>query len=414
VGSSLKGAIRTALLDHVNNGRATNERRGLHEFQGGPNLFRYSQNKLDLQRDPMRLVQLSDGSLQGNGNSPTAEVFFAANLKRVPVADKGGQSRSTRADSGAPQILECIPYFRYRAFAAQLNIQLVDGINQPGSLPEGDLRFDVRRIASACNAFYRPILQQEIHSLTAAGYLDSAWRDGVTKILEDARLRDTSVFLLRVGRHSGAESVTLRGVRNIRIMKGKGQRDDFKASATTVWLAAHRRGQTTGFLPFGWILAEFHPLDRGAADEVAWLKNICMQSESALRARLQPQPRQQSPQRLGGIAGPAARQGAGRVADPKLPSQQPATPPREQAKFATTKEIWEKATITWQPGSRIVTANAPGNKSADARGKAAEEFLGSLSEALRKQLVDSGKKQLANVRAVVEITGNQRTLKRLA
>jgi CRISPR-associated protein Cmr6 len=89
------------------------------------------------------------------------------------------------------------------------------------------------------------------------------------------------------------------------------------------------------------------------------------------------------------------------------------TPTRPQPAASDTRQvIWEKATITWQPGPRVAVAVVPGEKPAEARGKAAEDFLNALNEGQRKQLLER-KKELTNVRAVVEITGNQRTLKRV-
>jgi CRISPR-associated protein Csm5 len=412
VGSSLKGAIRTALLDQVNNGRATTERDGLHKFQGSQDLFRYSQNRLELQRDPMRLVQLSDAAWQGDTTSPTAEVFFAANVKKVPVADRQGQRRSTRADNGPPQILECIPYLQYRAFVAQLNIQLVDAINQSGSLPDADLRFDMHRIASACNAFYQPILEEEMQFLSRAGYLETDWCDAIKKILEDSHLKNGDTFLLRVGRHCGAESVTLRGVRKIKIMKGRGQPDQYASSATTVWLAARQRGQTTGLLPFGWTLVEFYSLERGAPDANVSLKNLCAESERALRARLQPPPNRQLSQQTGGAKPTDPRAGAVRPAEMKERNQQSSSS-REQATFTTTEQVWEKATISWNAGGGgIITAVGPGaGQKVAAQGKAAQAILDALSEEQRNRL--KRRRELINVRAVVEISGNQKTLKRV-
>ena len=78
-------------------------------------------------------------------------------------------------------------------------------------------------------------------------------------------------FLLRVGRHSGAESVTLDGVRDIRIMQGRGMPARFADEATTVWLAAERENITRGdLLPFGWLLVE-----RADAPEIPALREWC-------------------------------------------------------------------------------------------------------------------------------------------
>lgn len=79
------------------------------------------------------------------------------------------------------------------------------------------------------------------------------------------------LMLLRVGRHSGAECVTLDGIRSIRIMKGRGQPPDWSPDgAKTVWLAAEREDERTGMLPFGWLI-----LENAAAKPAAALERWC-------------------------------------------------------------------------------------------------------------------------------------------
>jgi CRISPR-associated protein Csm5 len=100
------------------------------------------------------------------------------------------------------------------------------------------------------------------------------------------------VFLLRVGRHSGAESVTLNGVRDIKIMEGKGPDGRNKSSnsnaAKTLWLAAVTKDQSTKLLPFGWVLVELQSI---AAPIMDWpeLKGACephLANARALAAKL--------------------------------------------------------------------------------------------------------------------------------
>ena len=50
------------------------------------------------------------------------------------------------------------------------------------------------------------------------------------------------VMLLRIGKHSGAEAVTLNGVRDIKICQ-----------PATVWLGADTKDQRSGMTPFGWV-----------------------------------------------------------------------------------------------------------------------------------------------------------------
>jgi CRISPR-associated protein Csm5 len=133
----------------------------------------------------------------------------------------------------------------------------------------------MRQIAQACNAFYRQILQDEIRLLRERGYIDEDWARSVEAVLQDPRLAQGTAFLLRVGRHSGAESVTLNGVLNIKIMRTQGQPAEFGKEVKTVWLAANERGQQKNLLPFGWLLVEIiAPTVSGPADH-APLKSAC-------------------------------------------------------------------------------------------------------------------------------------------
>lgn len=287
-GSSLKGAVRTALLDRVNSGARAQEQKGLHEFQG--RLFRYydpeAKPRLSLELDPMRLVQLSDASWSGEPGLTATQVYLAVNRKKAPVKDQQGNIRKSQAESkDLYQILECVPGMRYRAFSGQINFQTVEGIDEQDrqhnrQLPAASLRLDVKRIARDCNAFYRPILQAENQLLSERGYLDQKWSKTVETLLSSMRdnVERGEVFLLRVGRHSGAESVTLNGVRSIKIMEGKGPDGKSRFSTSnlpkTVWLAAEEKDQSRNLLPFGWVLVEVLPLDAPIADRPG-LKAAC-------------------------------------------------------------------------------------------------------------------------------------------
>ncbi|MFN3397617.1 MAG: RAMP superfamily CRISPR-associated protein, partial [Sulfurimicrobium sp.] len=270
-GSSLKGAIRTALLDKVNDGQPARERKGLHEFQG--RLFRYydenARPRMALERDPMRLVQLADATWRGEPGLPATQVHLAVNRKKAPVVDEKGMLRKSKADD-LYQILECVSGWHYRAFSGQLNLQSVGGLAQvhANKLPAANLRFNAKQIAQACNRFYRPILEAENRLLRERGYLDANWDEALEKLLAAAqdKLHGGEAFLLRVGRHSGAESVTLNGVRNIKIMKGRGAQPEQLDAAKTVWLAANDKDQMNGLLPFGWLLVELYPITEEAAD----------------------------------------------------------------------------------------------------------------------------------------------------
>jgi CRISPR-associated protein Csm5 len=266
-GSSLKGAIRTALLDVENDGRSLpadvaskppgQRNRALQE-----KLFRYRQFDLD----PMRLVQIGDARDLSDADSYATEVRYAVNRKRQPVL-KDGREIPAQAEN-LRQVLECVPPLRPQAFIGQLGIQDVGGLSSP-KLPDSTLRWSFVDIAAACNRFYRPILEREVLELRSRGYLSADWIDTLQQLLTDRQpaLEANQAFLLRVGRHSGAESLTLDGVRGIRINMGKDpetRRTRYETMSTTktVWLAAGDIQQRTEMLPFGWVLIEAAPVGK--------------------------------------------------------------------------------------------------------------------------------------------------------
>ncbi|GAB4362738.1 MAG: hypothetical protein Kow0060_19200 [Methylohalobius crimeensis] len=262
-GSGIKGAIRTALLDQINDGqtiptalkkdRRANQIIQKEIFGGG------------FHTDPMRLFHTGDCHWCGPDALNSAEVLFAVNRKKKAVLKDGREVRSQAEQNNLDQMLECCPSFRMRAFRGQFAIADVDAIGKSRDLPE--LRFDFADIAQACNRFYRPIWEREWRLLKSRGFLDAPWADRVEKLMNDpelqARMRRGEAFLLRVGRHSGAESVTLGGdgVRSIRIMKGKGQPPAYSDTTKTLWVGAEDRQDRRHLIPFGWVLVEWQHSD---------------------------------------------------------------------------------------------------------------------------------------------------------
>ena len=255
-GSGVKGAIRTALLDQLNGGEPLpahlrGDRRANQRLQ--EDLFRYQMRELE--RDPLRLVRLADAPL-ADGQALATEVRFAVNRKKHPVMRNDVLLQSRAEQQNLYQLLECLPGMQPRAFRGALTIQGDQGV---ASRKWPELRFRLPEIAAACNAFYRRALERELETLRQRGYLDAAWDQRLTTLLDGPigeALAQQRAFLLRVGRHSGAESVTLEGLRSIRIMKGRGEQPEYLDAAKTVWLASDERQAHRGLLPFGWLLVE--------------------------------------------------------------------------------------------------------------------------------------------------------------
>lgn len=275
-GSSIKGAIRTALLHAINRGRPAEEDErkdirngGLHTLQG--RLLDYRSNqRLVLEKDPLRQLRIGDGV---GASSVARRVYLAVNRPKV-VRTARQSDRPQQERSGSPdQYLECV-LPQARAFASQVEVQDLRGALGASAsrlaekLPSSS--FSMSKIAAACTAFYRPMLEQEIRQMQEQELLDTSWAQNVQKLLETLRARMDAgeVFLLRVGRHSGAESMTLPGMRQIKILRGRGVQPETKDQATTWWLGAElEKNQKTGLLPFGWLLVEVRPWQ---AQETGW------------------------------------------------------------------------------------------------------------------------------------------------
>ena len=245
-------------------------------------LFDFRAGKFEL--DPMRLLQIGDAAWNDQDKLPTAQVLVSVNRKKELKRDKHGNEILGQAEKNENlcKLLESVPAWRYRAFSGQLNLQNMNGVKSRDKQPSPHLIFTIEQIAKYCSKHYLPILKSELKILRERGFLDSAWDKNIQTLLDKitGKLLSGQIFLLRVGRHSGAESVTIDGVRHIKIMKGN---PEYQPQTKTLWLAANEPKQRTNLLPFGWLLVEVEPGDASTSD---WpeLKELC--ANQNLEARL--------------------------------------------------------------------------------------------------------------------------------
>lgn len=249
-GSSVKGAIRTALLNQeLCNKKTISNRSNNEELQ--KELFKYS----DLEKDPMRLVHLADSNCEfDNEMKINSKICFALNRPRHEL--KPGKS-TTSNDKRLYQLLETLP--EGHTCESRLTIQRVDHIDNKDKLPS--IHWNITKIAKACNAFYGKLLLEEMNILSERNYITPANKELMEKLLAviSPQLESCRAMLLRVGRHSGAEAVTLDGVRNIKIMQGKGKRPIYEEKPRTLWLATDAQEARSDMKPFGWLLVEIDP-----------------------------------------------------------------------------------------------------------------------------------------------------------
>ena len=261
-GSSLKGALRTAWLDALNGGRSNRDQSKAQDIERA--LLGHARG---FECDPFRLLAIGDA----RGEMVESEVVFATNHKKKLVRDRAGREQFAK---GPESRREVIRGGQFRAFGCEVRIHGLPGVRDNREVPAQQRRIpDLRTLAHACNRFYAPRLRASLQLLESRGLAAADWLQGVHELLDalSARLESGELMLLRIGRHAGAESVTLDGVRRIKISPPHVKPPKFSAEgAATIWLAAPRANARSGLQPFGWVLVE-----RAAAAPAPGLEAWC-------------------------------------------------------------------------------------------------------------------------------------------
>ncbi len=236
-GSSLKGALRTAYLSKLAKDK------GVRKWWERPgkkikdkNISRDLEKSLlkcKLNTDPFRLIKVSDLKAVNDINT---KIVYAVNRKKK-------QSKFTA--SGPFQILETIQ--SGEIFEGVINIEK----------PERDSEIinpiTKEAILNSLDYFYNSICKDENENTLKNIEASSKVFDFISSQSKD--IIGKSSFLIRIGRHSGAESVTIENNRHIKIMKGRGEKE-YSNQATTVWLASESNDPKNDdeLLPFGWAI----------------------------------------------------------------------------------------------------------------------------------------------------------------
>ncbi|MEJ5329462.1 MAG: type III-A CRISPR-associated RAMP protein Csm5 [Desulfobaccales bacterium] len=347
-GTAIKGALRTAYL----NARAQIKQLPTPKDNRGRWDPRALENQLlDYRRideDPFRLLKVSDFLPVGEVRT---RIIYAINEKK-----------------------------RVSQFAARGPYQILEVI-EPGAEFVGTISLE--EIPPNLRSFYkiRHFLQ-----------LDDIWKAARNFYAQEKEKEDQVLFeisvpavslpagngavALRLGRHSGAECVTIAGHRKIKILQAQGQPPKTMDHATTLWLVAdfHQRDKRhqAHLRPFGWVsFSELTP------DQASLLKERerSWQEES------------ESSRRAATVGVPSSYIEAGHQAGPPA---RPVTIARQ--------ETWEGAVLTYEKGRQELIASWQGKR---ARAKGLELVPPELRESL------SGKKAKgAKAKVVVEVEGN--------
>jgi len=254
-GSSLKGSMRTAWLNAENKGQylqpadkidKKNINRSLQQRVLG-----YTSGKFE--NDPFRHLQVADAHHPEAGEAAPAQVLYAVSKKK---------RLSERGASELKVYLESVHGLLNDAFTGEIRFT-------------GD-KISWEKLCDACNSFYLPQLQAELNHPHLSPMLNTAWRtllnDLLINELNDLR-KERQGFLLRIGKHSGAESLTLNGVRDIKIMGKRGDLPSYRPETTEKRFASLTKKAESGLLPFGWIWVEccedaFQYLSSGMHDKL--------------------------------------------------------------------------------------------------------------------------------------------------
>lgn len=236
-GSSLKGSIRTAWLDGVNHTKQLERSEKIDERYPPRKLEQKLMEFENLQDDPFRHLHIADAH---HDDDPTpTHILYAISKKKRPSEHKASELKV---------FLETIPGLLTDAFNGEIRIH-----------PNDKSSLTWQQLCDACNAFYRQQLEDELDHAHLGSMLDAEWKQTIKDLLanELKALSDNHQgFLLRVGKHSGAESMTLNGVRTIKILGKKGSPPSYRSETTEKCFASERKQAADGLLPFGWLWVE--------------------------------------------------------------------------------------------------------------------------------------------------------------
>ncbi len=196
-GSSLKGAIRTAVVsEKAKHSNLQQPKPGWEEFHFEEKVMNYQ----DAKTDPFRAIKIKDGYL-------AADATWIAEVKNV-AKDKEDELKPISIQMFTELTWGKITN-KVVAFETELSID-----NELQAKKGTSETIDLQQIIKACNAFYQDKLARDDEF-----YRNSGMEEFSTRLVNESF--DGNSFLVRVGRFSGVWSVTLDKYRNPRPPRGR-------------------------------------------------------------------------------------------------------------------------------------------------------------------------------------------------
>ncbi|CAK0751743.1 CRISPR-associated protein Csm5 [Gammaproteobacteria bacterium] len=219
-GTSLKGAIRTAIL----NVKADQDKMIPIPYSGKPKELETRLLGGSFETDPMRHLKIGDADFQDIMGNDSAYIMTRHSRHR-----KDGTTTST--GDASQNLVECATPFMPRCFVADVT-------------ESAEWKFNV---TMECNQYYfRKVFMEQIKILNAMGL--SWWGDQFKSHIADA-IGKNSGFLLQVGKNCGADTLSIK-----KFMKLRTKHNTALPLSTTLC------GIENNFLsPFGWLFVEILP-----------------------------------------------------------------------------------------------------------------------------------------------------------
>ncbi|MCA1933698.1 MAG: type III-A CRISPR-associated RAMP protein Csm5 [Calditerrivibrio sp.] len=235
-GSSLKGSIRTAILDKLLSSKNSNSYNEKND---------YIKNYFHGNKDPFDSLRVSDFVREKSDSGISIGYFVNAPIDKF---DEHAFKENLSV------MCECLSMGKaYRGdIRFVVDNHLFEKEENYFFKPLRDLISSIDNLFKVCNSHYLPILENELKLIKKSKH-DNLF----VKALEDNYLNDIKndrIAILRIGKHSGAEAVTIEG-RKIDIRKKKGEKL-VKDRPTTTWYFSKdsKPNDLKEIFPCGWII----------------------------------------------------------------------------------------------------------------------------------------------------------------
>lgn len=208
-GSSIKGAIRTAVVDYYAHQKIKpiapyDNRKSKYFEPRALSFLSRNENKININHDPFRCIKISDVEVPQN-STIIGEILNARRKKN-----------KSEIETISIQMIKEVLSSLLQECDIQLDSELL--IENNGKIKSyfqnNSLYFDHTTIIESCKSFYSIELEREIK------FYQGSFVEQFLQKIKDVKLNQNE-FLLRLGRYSGVYAVTVNDFRNPTGRRGK-------------------------------------------------------------------------------------------------------------------------------------------------------------------------------------------------